>query len=81
MEEIDAILLKAYAITSKEIDRKIFIEKFVNREEKVLANQVFIEKFTLSKAKFINSNAESKNKELVLSNSLKFKRLRTQPSN
>lgn len=80
-EEMDAALLEAYAMASREADREIFVRKFVDREEKALANQVFIEEFILSKAESIDNNAESENEELALSSSSESERLKTQPSN
>lgn len=68
-------------MVSREANGKIFVGRFVDRKEEALANQVFIEKFILSEAKSIDSNAESKNKESALSSSLESKRLKTQPSN
>lgn len=65
----------------READREIFARKFVDKEKEALANQVFIKKFILCEAKPIDSNAESKNKESILSNFSESKRLKTQPSN
>lgn len=79
--KIDTTLLKAYIIAFRKVDKEIFIVKFVKKEEEALANQVFIEQSILFKDEFINSNAESKIKELVLSNTLKLEKLRIQPSN
>lgn len=68
-------------MTSRKVDREIFAWKFVEKKEEVLANQVFIEESILSEAKFINSNIKSKNKELIVSNFLKSKKLKMKSSN
>ena len=70
-----------YVTTFRKADREIFAKEFVDREEKALANQVFIEKSIPSKAESIDSNAESENEASALNNSSKSERLKTQPSN